>query len=335
MARRPRHDGIDVWHHAMNRGIARRTIFESDADRRFFLSLLAREVRAGRLEVHGFCLMLTHFHLLVKSLRGELSEAMRRIQNRYSRHFNRTRRRDGPLFRGRFLSRDIDSLKYRRNVLIYIHDNPLDAGIAALPWDYSWSSAHLIASGRAPRWLSTDWVETELEARGGGGSRSERLAAAFPSRIEEDFRRWVEKQLSERFRDKEGEVEDVALKHAGSPRVVRWTVRKAQLADGTRPWRPVCAPKAVARLAERMERRVGPLPGRFARKAKDAWLCLKAGLLRMLAGCTHREIGLRHQRHSSTVCRDLQDHARLFGEDGDYAALFSKVASAALGAAPC
>ena len=131
MARRPRRDGPDTWHHAMNRTMARRTLFENDEDRRFFQSLLAREVRNGRLEIHAYSLMLTHFHLLVRSVNGQLSAAMRRIQNRYARRFNRTRKRDGSLFRGRFLSRRIDDLAYRRDVVTYIHDNAIAAGVAA------------------------------------------------------------------------------------------------------------------------------------------------------------------------------------------------------------
>jgi len=329
MARRPRNDGPDTWHHVMNRGIARRTIFESDDDRRYFLSLLAREVRTGRIEIHAFSLMLTHFHLLIRSVTGELSEAMRSILHRYSRRFNRTRRRDGPLFRGRFLSRDIDSLAYRRNVVTYIHDNAIAAGIAVQPEDYRWSSAHCLSRFRRPKWLSTDWIDSELIVRGEGETAAEQLATAFPSRIDEEFRSWVEKQLSERYFN---EDDDVSLKYAGSPRVVRWTVRKAKLADGTRPWKPVSAPGLVERLVERARTGVGPLLGRFARNAKDAWTNLRAGLLRMLAGCTHDEIGMRIGRHSATISRDIREHARLLKRDSEYEQLSSRLAHAVLAA---
>lgn len=308
MARRSRNDSPDSWHHVMNRGIARRTVFESDADFRMFLACLATEIHDRRLEVHAFCLLPTHFHLLVRSPTGELSRAMRRMQNRYSRWFNRSRRRDGPLFRGRFLSRDIDTLAYRRNVVTYIHDNPVDAGVVAEPSRYEWSSANCLARSRRPCWLSTDWVESELALRGGSGTVSERLAAAFPSRIEPEFRAWIERQLHARLPE---EGEDVSLRYAGSPKVVRWMFRKAKLADGTRPFRPVSAAHVVERAIERAMRDVGPLVGFFRRRAKDAWIALRAGLLRLLAGCTHREIGLRSGRHTATCCRDIQDHVAL------------------------
>lgn len=329
MARRARNDAPDTWHHVMNRGIARRPIFETDQDRRFFLSLLAREARAGRIEIHAYSLMLTHFHLLVRSVRGELSEAMRRVQYRYSRRFNRTRRRDGPLFRGRFLSRHIDSLRYRRRVVTYIHDNPVDAGLVSDPARDEWSSAHYLSRAQRPRWLATDWIDGELERRGGKGVRGQQLRNAFPTRVDADFRNWVERQLQARPRSND----DVALKHAGSPRVVRWAIRNAKLADGTRPWRPVSPANSVERLIQLAKHKLGPLPGLFRSAAKDAWVILRAGLLRMLSGCTHREIGFRVDRHASTVSRDIHDHARLLETAPSYERVVGELTASVLAAA--
>jgi hypothetical protein len=111
-------------------------------------------------------------------------------------------------------------------------------------------------------------------------------------------------------------------------------MRKAKLADGTRPWQPVCLPKAVEGVIARVREKVGPLLGLFKRKAKDAWIVLRAGLLRLLAGCTHREIGLRVDRHSSTISRDVRDHAQLVNATPEYATLVAWVAHAAMQAAP-
>jgi len=323
MARRPRRDGPDTWHHAMNRALTRRTLFENDEDCRFFLSLVAREARNGRIELHAFSLMLTHFHLLVRSVTGELSAAMRRIQTRYARRFNRTRKRDGSLFRGRFLSRPIDDLAYRRNVVTYIHDNAISAGVVARAHDHRWSSAHHLARTDRPHWLTTDWIDEECALRGQGATGAAAVEQAFPSRVDEDFRRWIEIQLSKRLPE---ELEEVSLQYAGSRKVVSWTIRKAELADGTRPWQKVASPGLVARAIETAKAKVGPLLGRFAQHAKDAWANLGAGLLRMLAGCAHYEIGLRVGRHASTISRDLRDHARLLESDPDYEALHSRLA---------
>ena len=332
MPRRPRGDAPDTWHHVMNRGLARRTVFETDADCRKFLALVAIEVRRGRIELHADSLLATHFHLLVRSVTGELSRAMRNIQNGYARWFNRTRDRDGPLFRGRFLSRPVDSLEYRRTVVAYIHDNAVAAGIAANPTDHPWSSAFHIVRDRRPPWLATDWVEDELARRGCGASAEERLASAFPTRLDPEFRRWVEKQLHARLPDA---PEDASIRYAGSPRVVRWMFRKARLADGTKPFRRVTPACAVEEVVEAARRKLGPILGCFRRRARDAWTSLRAGLLRRLAGCTHREIALRSGRHTSTSCRDVQDHQRLMQGFPRYEHLAASLAASVLTAAPC
>ena len=150
MGRIERNDAPGTWHHVMNRAIARRTALENRSDFRYFCSLLAREVRRGEIEIHAYCLMSTHFHLLVRSPMGRLSEAMKRIQNRYVRRFNRTRRRDGPLFRGRFRSKVVGDEDYHLVLLRYIDFNPVSAGLASLPSDYPYGSAAAYGRNRGP-----------------------------------------------------------------------------------------------------------------------------------------------------------------------------------------
>jgi len=67
MAQRRRQDAPGAWHHVYSRGMARRTVFESRRDIRHFLCRLALEVRRGTLEVHAYCFLTTHVHLLVRS----------------------------------------------------------------------------------------------------------------------------------------------------------------------------------------------------------------------------------------------------------------------------
>ena len=155
MARRLRGERAGSDYHVMNRGTARRTIFDTSSDFRFFLSCLARAVHREEINVLGYALMRTHFHLLLRS-RGGLSVAMQRAQLRHVRRFNRAHRRDGPLLRGRFLSKQVSTSSYRRNVVRYIHENPVLARMCSQPEDYPWCSAWQVARGRAPRWLCTE-----------------------------------------------------------------------------------------------------------------------------------------------------------------------------------
>jgi REP element-mobilizing transposase RayT len=335
MARANRNDVPDSWHHVLNRGIAKRTIFETERDCRFFKALLAREVRAGRIEVHAYCLMITHFHVLVRSTTGELSEAMRRIQNRYARYFNRTRKRDGSLFRSRFKSRWVDSIRYRRNVVGYIHDNAVVAKAAARRSEYRWSSARDWKDGKPPRWMSRKWIEDELAAKSVGRDRTDhdwddRMDAAFPSSIPEQHRKWIERQLRNRHADG---IEDCSLKHSASPDVVSWSIRKAKLADGTRPWRPVCPANLVEQTLDRSRAILLQLVRLFPGSVVRAHALVRAGLLRMLSGCTHREIAMRTGRHRGTVAHDIQDHRERLEAKPAYARLASTLMHAVLAAA--
>ena len=158
MARRLRHDRPGGAFHVMNRGIARRTIFDTPADYRFFLSCLARAVRRGEIVVLAYAVMRTHFHLYLRSL-GGLSTAMRRVQLRYVRRFNRLHRRDGPLMRSRFLSKLVDNHAYARSVVHYTHENPVLARLCSSPAEYRWSSAWLCTQPRVPLGFSTEAVD--------------------------------------------------------------------------------------------------------------------------------------------------------------------------------
>lgn len=116
-----------------------------------FLSLLARAVRRFGIELHAYALLTTHFHLLVRSPGDRLSRAIGWVEQRYVLRFNRRRERDGPLFRGRFVSRWIDTHRYWRVVVQYIDDNPLEAGLCATSTHYAWGSRRHYARLAGPR----------------------------------------------------------------------------------------------------------------------------------------------------------------------------------------
>ena len=172
-----------------------------------------------------------------------------------------------------------------------------------------------------------NWIRSEVAARGQGESGAEQLETAFPSLLTEEHRQWIERQLSDRHDE---EMEDVSLKHAASPRVIRWTIFKANLADGTRPWRPVCPAQLVERIVAQSRTALRALAQLFPQKLRRATALLRAGLLRMLAGCTHREIALRTKRHRGTVSHDIQDHRERLEAEPAYADLTAQLARKAL-----
>lgn len=83
MPRPPRIDFSGAHHHVMNRGARLQTIFFDDESCAVFLDLVGEAVERYGIKVHGYALMAVHFHLMVESVRGNLSEAMKLISARY------------------------------------------------------------------------------------------------------------------------------------------------------------------------------------------------------------------------------------------------------------
>ena len=304
MPRRPREDRPGSWHHVINRGIARRPLFETRDDMRFFLARLARQVRAGRIEVHAYCLMTTHFHLLLSSPIGQISEAMRLVQNAYSRRFNRQHRRDGALIRGRFLSKPVRSYRYRRTLVGYIDANPVTARIVDAAQQYPFGSAAAYHRGAGPLWLSREWVEAEACAAT-GASRFTPAAyrAAFatnePTAIS-DIEELVEARMTRSAADPFDDLIGMT-----PPGVQAWMKRKAMLADGHRPGLPVCGRRALRRALEENIEMQGVWrvedDAQTRRGEELAWI----GLARELCASTWQEV--------ATSCHVSHSRARRLG----------------------
>jgi putative transposase len=163
MARSLRIDAPGSWHHVMHRGARRAPIFRDDADVLLFLRGLAEAVEHHGLEVHAYALMPNHFHLLVRSVRGELSSAMKHVGATYTLRANRRRGWDGPIFRGRFRSQLVTDERYLDAVFAYIHLNPIRAGLVQRLEDSRWTSLPAyLGKERVPEWLHTEFFRDRL-----------------------------------------------------------------------------------------------------------------------------------------------------------------------------
>lgn len=333
MARRPRGDVPGSWHHVVNRAIAKRPYFEARSDMRYFLSRLAAEVRSGRIEVHAYCLMTTHFHLLVRSPIGDLSEAMRRVQCAYSRHFNRLRRRDGPLIRARFFSKRVDTDLYWQALVRYIDENPVRAGVARASRDHEFGSARAFQGMRCPPWLSRESIEQRaLEITGADRLTPSVYRAAFGPRRGEDLDSLcdvVESRMrSARDHDP---LEDLV---GATPHQVRaWMRRKAALADGMEVGLPVCGPGGLRKAIDRELARRGEWlldrNGHTRRGSELAW----AGLCRSLCGLPVSRIAELTGRSAWCARSDISLFTSFLAEDTEHSARVERIAKAALSAA--
>ena len=159
MARPLRLEYPGAFYHVTSRGNEQKEIFKSQRDREKFLSYLESAGERYGAVIHAYCLMSNHYHLLLETPSGNLSQIMRHLNGAYTTYFNIKRKRAGHLFQGRFKAILVDADTYALELSRYIHLNPVRAGIVTHPEDFAWSShRYFIGNNEAPSWLKTDFI---------------------------------------------------------------------------------------------------------------------------------------------------------------------------------
>lgn len=155
MARPLRIEFAGALYHITSRGDRREAIFDDDEDRERFLSVLAEVVERYNWVCHAFCLMTNHYHLVIETVEGNLSQGMRHLNGVYTQASNRRHSRTGHLFQGRFKGILVDKDAYLLELTRYVVLNSVRAGMVASPEQWPWSSyPAMIGEIPAPRWLS-------------------------------------------------------------------------------------------------------------------------------------------------------------------------------------
>ncbi|MBI3099912.1 MAG: transposase [Planctomycetes bacterium] len=293
MSRAVRVEHAGAWYHVMARGVARMPTFLDDEDRRAFLRKLGRLMDRGALEIHSFCLMPNHYHLLVRTPRGELARWMRHVNGEYVRGFNYRHRRVGHLWQGRYKAILVEDGRYLKECSRYIYLNPNRAKITRPAERYFWSSYRNYVGG-GPRAVA--WVETRAVLREFEGDRKA-------------YRAYVEAGKGERPVSRfEGAVAGLVLGSEEFVVRVRRMLSGRQdpgetpslriLARGARP-----APEAVERVVEKVFADAGP-----ARKGR-----LTLWAQRAHSGLRPVEIARRYSRRHSSVAmahREVEEESR-------------------------
>ena len=140
MPRRPRKHLPGRLFHVTARGVAGSTIFVDDEDRRRFLLYLEQTTRMWKWRVRAWCLMGTHYHLVVEATPEQMSHATHRLGCLYAMYFNRRHDRRGHLFENRFSSWVINDEDHLGKTIDYVLNNPVNAGMCvdAREWPWSW-----------------------------------------------------------------------------------------------------------------------------------------------------------------------------------------------------
>lgn len=147
-----------LYYHIYNRGNNRQRIFFQPENYLYFLRNVKRYL-APLAKATAYCLMPTHYHLLVRLKTSEfltgsprdedarvknsevsLSHAMMRLSVSYTKAINKRFQRVGSLFQGQFQAKPVQNYSHLLNLCVYIHANPVKDGLVASPEDWIYSN---------------------------------------------------------------------------------------------------------------------------------------------------------------------------------------------------
>ena len=159
--------------HLIQRGNNRQACFFRETDYRLYLEWLAEYSSEASCAVHAYVLMTNHVHLLLTpQTASSASELMKQLGQRYAQYINRTQRRSGTLWEGRFRSCLIESETYVLACHRYIELNPVRAQMVEHPAMYVWSSYRANGQGEPSSLLTPHPLYQEL-----GRDEASRLCA--------------------------------------------------------------------------------------------------------------------------------------------------------------
>ncbi len=193
MARKLRVQYEGAIYHVMNRGDHRENIFRSDKDRELFLETLGEGCAKTDWQIHAWCLMRNHFHLVVETPKANLVDGMKWFLGTYTSRFNRRHKLFGHLFSGRYKALFVDGRGngYLKTACDYVHLNPARAKLLSAQQklsDFRWSSFGEYLKPPAKRW---QWLRVDrLLGEHGVPKDSDAGRREFESRME--IRRAVE-----------------------------------------------------------------------------------------------------------------------------------------------
>ena len=170
MPRKPREFVAGGIFHVFNRGNNRKTIFKERENFECFKGMLKKGQERESVKIYHYCLMSTHFHMLLKSEKSEsLSRFMHWVQLGYARYYKKKYGTTGHVFEERYRSPRIAKESYYLQCGRYIERNPLKAKLVKQVEDYPYSSARHYVKG-----ICDSLITDNIYFQGLGRSQEER-----------------------------------------------------------------------------------------------------------------------------------------------------------------
>ena len=151
-------------YHVTLRGNHQQDIFFAPADRQRLNELFTRVLVEFDARMHAYCYMTNHIHALIQVGAAPLGGLIMRVAGQYARVTQSRLQTTGHLFEKRYHALLVDADQYFLTLLRYIHLNPVEAGLAASPEKYPWSSHHAYVGTRTEPWVTTDFGLSQFSA---------------------------------------------------------------------------------------------------------------------------------------------------------------------------
>ena len=158
----------DCFYHIFNKGNNKENLFIEDENYLHFLKLIKNHL-LSIAEISSYCLMKNHFHLVLKIKSKEEIEKILSVDkihqpfsnlfNAYTKAINKKYNREGSLFKVRFKRERIEPEEYLRNVIVYVHLNPVKHKFQGNYIDYKYSSYNSILSDKTTLLSRNDVLE--------------------------------------------------------------------------------------------------------------------------------------------------------------------------------
>ena len=139
MPRQPRRKSHSKVYHCMLRGINKQDIFFEEKDYLEFQDIIKKTKKNFLYQLYSYVLMPNHIHLEIKDKNQKLSPIIHSMATSYANYFNKKYKRVGHVFENRFQSKNVEDHHYMLDLIRYIHQNPVKAGISQMN-RYKWSS---------------------------------------------------------------------------------------------------------------------------------------------------------------------------------------------------
>ncbi len=157
-----------------SRGNRRSNIYLDEHDYRTWLDLLSTTAARFDFIIHAFCQMPNHYHLVLETRQGRLSQGMRYLNGIYCQSFNKRHELTGHVVQGRYHALLIQKESHLLELARYVALNPIRAKLASNAADWHWSNhRYLLGIAPPPSWLETEWLLNQF----GNGPREARIHA--------------------------------------------------------------------------------------------------------------------------------------------------------------